>query len=73
MAKGCPAPHQTFLLLSIRLLAEVEGERWPQEEQGPLLAGMVPALCTPAHLLQYWLWGLELTPLSVSQLQTVNL
>lgn len=70
MAKGCPVPHQTLLLHSIRLLAEVEGERWPQEEQSPLSVGTVPALCTPAHLQQYWLWGL---PLSVSQLQTVNL
>lgn len=73
VAKGCPAPHQTLLLRSIRLLAEVEGEQWPQEEQSPLPAGMVPAFCTPARLQQYWLWGLELTPLSVSQLQTVNL
>lgn len=70
MAKGCPVPHQT-LLHSIRLLAEVEGE--PQEEQSPFPAAMVPDLCTPASLWQYWLWGAELTPFSVSQLQTVNL
>lgn len=63
-------PHQT-LLHSIRLLAEVEEE--PQEEQSPLPMDRVPALCTPAHLQQYWLWGPELTPFSVSQLQTVNL
>jgi len=73
VAEGCPAPQQTLLLCSIRLLAEVEGERWPREEQSPLPAGTVPALCTAAHLQQCWLWVLELTPLSVSQLQTVNL
>lgn len=73
VAEACPVPQQTLLLHSIRLLAEAEGERWPQEEQSPLLTGTVPALCTPAHLQQYWLWGLELTLLSVSKLQTVNL
>lgn len=73
VAKGCPAPHQTLLLRSIMLLAEAEGQRWPQEEQSPLLVDTLPALCTPSPLQQYWLWGLELTPLPVSQLQTVNL
>lgn len=48
VVKGCPVPHQTLLLHSFRLLAEVEGERWPQEEQSPLSR---QAQCLPSALL----------------------
>lgn len=72
MAKRCPVPHLTLVLCSIRLLAEVEGEWWPQAAEPSLSLWALCLLhsCPPPAVLAL---GFELIPLLVSQLQTVNL
>lgn len=53
VAKVCPAPHQTLVLCSIRLLAEVEGEWWPQAAEPSLSLWALCSLhfCPPPAVL----------------------